>query len=1233
MQNIDRIPQTQFRNDRPTIGFITSGIGNPVSTVLWQGVVDAARKYDVNLLSFVGEALESPHGFKSLANALYDLVSPHNVDGLLFWNSALSNYVQVEAFQQFRVRFSPLPMVDVEETPEDVKESYSYRGMRLAIRHLIEEHDCRRIAFIRGPEGNCEAEFRYQAYRDLLDEYELPFEAALVTPPGRWKGEWATEAMDLLLEQRKVRFDGMAAPSDLLAVAVMEALQNRGIRVPGEVAVVGIDDSIEGKCATPALTTVPYSLYTIGQEGVRRLLTRITNEAQEQEREFPLRLTIRRSCGCIPPSVVQAAVGNIAVSEDVYTTIRTKQREAIVSEMLDVFGASTKIKRAWLESVFDAFFLELEDSTRQDFLPVLDEALCRTTSRGEDITAWQGVLSLFCRRVSPTLQERNILLHAEDLWQQARVMIAEAMQRDLGYRKLQEDSRSQMLRKISARLISTFDVGKLMDILAEELPHLGISSAYVALYDDPASPAKLSHLILAYNEQGRMVPEDGGKSFPSQQLAADTAFPLKKRCSMVVTPLYFESHLGFALFENGPREGSTYGVLSGQISSALQGALLVQRVQEHMAEITRQQYVLDTFMDTVPDRIYFKDCEGRITRANRAHATRVGVGDPAEEIGKTDFDFFPQEQARSRYQQEQEIIRTGVPLMNIEEEIPLSDARTAWSLTTKMPLRNEHGEIIGIFGVSRDITELKRAEQELQQYRSHLEELVKERTEEITHINVCLSDEIIERKRVEQALRTGEQQYRLLAENVKNGVVIVQNGKIVFANKVFAAMLGYSADSILQRDPATFFPEQIKKLPASIASGFDRAKPGDTPRQVELNTSAGVPVWTEIEGSAIGWDTQQALLLTVRNINQSKLRELRLEEERARLRQENLMFKSSIRDRFRFGELVGKSPAMQRVYELIVSAATSDVNVLVYGDSGTGKELIARTIHQVSARKEHAFVPVNCASIPETLFEREFFGHRKGSFTGADRDRPGFFDRAHRGILFLDEVTELSPGMQAKLLRVLQDGEYTPLGSNTSKQADVLIVAATNKEPHEEIVEGRLRKDFFYRVGVIEIAVPSLQERKEDLPFLIEHTLEQCRQKQAGSRERAAVEQPSDPTMLPGELVQALYNYSWPGNVRELQNVVQRYLATKDLAAILRQIARPGATRTLPNVSIPDSLPESLSDALAALEKQMILQALTRNNNNTQQAAEQLQVPLHTLYRRMKKYHIANDIRKKDLTT
>ena len=667
---------------------------------------------------------------------------------------------------------------------------------------------------------------------------------------------------------------------------------------------------------------------------------------------------------------------------------------------------------------------------------------------------------------------------------------------------------------------------------------------------------------------------------------------------------------------------TTFGQMSQRLKASFEEIAtlnreLERRVQKRTAEVTRQKYILDTFMANVPDSIYFKDCDGRITQANQAFATRFGSRNPSEFIGKTDRDFFSEEQACLKYAQEREIIRSGQPITGLEEP----DAQERWALTTKMPLRNEHGEIIGTFGISRDITELKHTEQELLRHQTQLEDLVAARTAEITRINQCLRDEIDERQRIEQVLRTSEQQYRSLAENVKDGVVIVQAQQIVFVNEAFAGMLGYTVDPLFNSDPLSLFPERIRQTNSAHPTS-DSSEPSEagSPWQVELNTSDGRTIWTEIEESSIVWHEELALLLTIRNINQSKLREFRLEEERSRLRQENLMFKSTISDRYRFGQLIGKSEAMQGVYDLIISAAASEVNVVISGESGTGKELIARTIHQAGMHKDQSFVPVNCASIPETLFEREFFGHRKGAFTGADRDHPGLFDRAHQGVLFLDEVTELSPGMQAKLLRVLQDGEYTPLGSNTHKQADVMIIAATNKNYHEEIKCGRLRQDFFYRIGVIEITVSPLRERKEDLPLLIEHILDQYRQRHPVTSNMPTADLPGGQTSLPGELVQALYRYDWPGNVRELQNLIHRYLATNNLNAILNLIVTP-ESKSPGSIQEPSSK-VALSEMLQSFEKQIINDILIRTDYNTQKTAEELLIPLHTLYRRMKRYDL-----------
>lgn len=646
---------------------------------------------------------------------------------------------------------------------------------------------------------------------------------------------------------------------------------------------------------------------------------------------------------------------------------------------------------------------------------------------------------------------------------------------------------------------------------------------------------------------------------------------------------------------------------------------LEQRVKERTAEIARQQYILDTFMATVPDRIYFKDCQGRITRANMAHARRLGLGHPSEELGKTDFDFFLEEEASKRYKQEQKIIRTGQPLINQELSLLNSDGSIEWALVTKMPLCDENGTIIGTFGISRDITDLKQTEQELAQYRDRLEDLVEERTAELVRINARLQEEIAERMRIEGALRLSEEQYRMLAENATDGVVIVQENALVFSNAAFATMMGYSKSHLLKKKPASLFHDRSKASAHARLTADDK-KFQDPRWQAELVTNDQRTIWSEIDQAGISWNGKPACLLTIRDITDRKIRENRLEEERARLRQENITLRSTVAERYKFGNIVGKSQAMQRIYELIVSAAASQVNVLICGESGTGKELIAHTIHQASARKEFPFVAVNCASIPETLFEREFFGHRKGTFTGATRDKPGLFDRAHRGVLFLDEVTELTPGAQAKLLRVLQDGEYIPLGSTCPQIADVLIVAATNKDWKTLIEQERLRKDFFYRICVIEIQVPPLRDRKDDLPFLIEHFLEQYSRKQQRLHGYLPHDLPTTQAMLSGKLVEALYAYAWPGNVRELQNVLQRYLATRDLTSVLSVVAPAGAGQARGDIQFPSFQGVTLPDAVQALEKRMIREVLAQNENHRLKTAEILGITRRALQYKLKKY-------------
>jgi DNA-binding NtrC family response regulator len=345
------------------------------------------------------------------------------------------------------------------------------------------------------------------------------------------------------------------------------------------------------------------------------------------------------------------------------------------------------------------------------------------------------------------------------------------------------------------------------------------------------------------------------------------------------------------------------------------------------------------------------------------------------------------------------------------------------------------------------------------------------------------------------------------------------------------------------------------------------------------------------------------LKLTIRKA----LRFRSLEEENARLRRE-------VTRKFGFENIVGDSPQMQAVFRLVEKVAESDASVLITGESGTGKELVAKAIHHRSPRAEAAFVAINCAAIPKDLLESELFGHKKGAFTGAIRDKRGKFEEAHGGTLFLDEIGELSIDLQAKILRALQEKELTPVGGNEVIRVDARILAATNRDLEEAIDEGRFRRDLYYRLAVVPIHLPPLRERPEDIPLLVAHFL-----KELAGEERVAVAP---------EVVDALKRHPWKGNVRELENTIERLLIlregetirVRDLPEKIRRADERGALgREAEGFSFVFP-PEGIG--LEEAERALILEALRRTRWNQSRAAQLLRVPRHVLLYRMEKFAI-----------
>ncbi|MBX3623287.1 MAG: sigma-54-dependent Fis family transcriptional regulator [Rhizobacter sp.] len=311
-----------------------------------------------------------------------------------------------------------------------------------------------------------------------------------------------------------------------------------------------------------------------------------------------------------------------------------------------------------------------------------------------------------------------------------------------------------------------------------------------------------------------------------------------------------------------------------------------------------------------------------------------------------------------------------------------------------------------------------------------------------------------------------------------------------------------------------------------------------------------------------------------------------------------------------FGALWGRSPAMRRVYEQVMRVACTNVTVFVTGESGTGKEVVARTVHDLSRRRARPFLAVNCGAISPQLIESEIFGHEKGSFTGADRQHQGFFERASGGTLFLDEITEMPLDLQVKLLRVLETGTFMRVGSTTVQQTDVRLVAATNRDPMEAVKAGRLREDLFYRLNVFPIVLSPLRERAEDIPLLAQHFLDQV-SKREGQRKQFAP-----------ATVQRLQAYRWPGNVRELRNMVCRayVMATDTLihdACLPGDAVQPSGSASAPSVP---SLTIQVGTALAEIERRVTLATLEYLGNHKEKTAAALGISLKTLYNRLKEY-------------
>jgi PAS domain S-box-containing protein len=548
----------------------------------------------------------------------------------------------------------------------------------------------------------------------------------------------------------------------------------------------------------------------------------------------------------------------------------------------------------------------------------------------------------------------------------------------------------------------------------------------------------------------------------------------------------------------------------------------------------------------------------------------------------------------------EEVVRGGLchHPAGVKDKFPLDRALVEMGIESYLgvPLRDEGGNVLGHLAVfdDRPMT-------------------AEPRRLFIFRIFAARATAELQRLRAEKQLRESERRYRDLYEEAPNAyVALAADGRLLSANRRAAQLLGCAAEELVGRPLLDLFADGPAGR-ARAEEAFHRFRAGEhvSGLELEMRRRDGRPLWVSLWLKPLcgaGGRVQTGRLIWA-DITDRVL----AEAERVRLQQQNLYLQEEIKSAHNFEEIIGQGPAMTAVLANVRRVAPTDSTVLIHGETGTGKELIARAVHSASGRKDRPFIKVNCAALPTSLVESELFGHEKGAFTGAIARRVGRFELAAGGTLFLDEVGEVPPEVQAKLLRVLQEREFERVGGRAPIRADVRIIAATNRDLLTAVRERTFREDLYYRLNVFPILLPPLRQRTEDIPLLVHFLVQKCRTR-VGKR----IEGVSRQTM------QRLLEYPWPGNVRELENLIERavILAAGSILEIGPDIlSPPGAAPAPPRLSSLESVERDYI--------RTVLQQVGWVIDGPSGAARVLEMHPNTLRSRMKKLGItrsAHDI-------
>jgi DNA-binding LacI/PurR family transcriptional regulator/serine phosphatase RsbU (regulator of sigma subunit) len=641
--------QPPLGSKRPKVAVLVDSVRNSYQTTVVAGMSDVAARRNVDLAVFAGGVLGAPGNAGVNRNFVFDYCDRSGFDGAILLGGALGNHLGPDAVAELCARFAPLPIVSLAVAPPGVP-SLSVdeeSGMRQALEHLITRHGFRRIAFVRGPRVNAEAERRYALYRAVLEKHGIDFDPNLVCE-GTFERTAGEAAVALFIDERQLDFDALLAANDYMALGAIPALEARGLEVPSDVAVVGFDDVEDARFSTPPLTTVRQPLYQQGEAAMDLVLTLIGGGKVPPETVASTELVVRQSCGCLSGLARPGRAGPVTMTETRIESLLAEHGEDLRNHVSRaVHGADTAMPAGWDRQLLDAFEAELRGAGAGLFTSTLDRMLVGVAAAGDDVSAWQGMVSALRKLLLPSLPNEPLRwVQAEDLWHEARILIGELAERAQAQHRLYSERLARVLTESSATLLATQQVGALTGAVVAQLPRLGIPGACMALRPRPQaegtpSAANEVNVIVAYDSAdapGYEAPLPAAPIAPAALLGTVVG-PLGRRTSTVTLPLFFhERALGCLVLEMGPREGFVYESLAEQVSSALEGARLVDRLVE---EATRRQIAererLEKEME-IAARIQTSILPRDLNVAGLEIAARM---QPATEVGGDYYDVVP----------------------------------------------------------------------------------------------------------------------------------------------------------------------------------------------------------------------------------------------------------------------------------------------------------------------------------------------------------------------------------------------------------------------------------------------------------------------------------------------------------------------------------------------------------------------------------------------------------------